>query len=215
MSAAQGTELVRYDAMCRAIAAAHEIDEVADIRDKARAIELYMAQRNNVEAEFKACEIRLRAERKLGQMLSQMEKPKGGRPSVNPSTDTRGLEKSLSQLGISYDQSSRWQKLAAIPQDDFEATFGNAERKPSTNGILREHAERVTAQPDETPVEPPRREPVRSEALWLWGRLLDFERNGLLEIEPCALFSNMLDHMQDTTRELAPRVIAWLERLPK
>jgi hypothetical protein len=35
------TQLVRYDAMCHAIAAAHEVDEVKDIRDKARAIEMY------------------------------------------------------------------------------------------------------------------------------------------------------------------------------
>ena len=31
-------ELVRYDAMCRAIDAAYEVDEVKDIRDKARAV---------------------------------------------------------------------------------------------------------------------------------------------------------------------------------
>ena len=30
------TELVRYDAMCRAIAEAHAIDEVKDIRDKGK-----------------------------------------------------------------------------------------------------------------------------------------------------------------------------------
>jgi hypothetical protein len=38
-----GTELVRYDAMCHAIAAAHAVDEVKDIRDKARAIEMIAA----------------------------------------------------------------------------------------------------------------------------------------------------------------------------
>jgi hypothetical protein len=33
------TELVKYDAMCRAIDAAYEVDEVKDIRDQARALE--------------------------------------------------------------------------------------------------------------------------------------------------------------------------------
>jgi hypothetical protein len=33
--------VVRYDAMCQAIAAAYEVDEVKEIRDQARAIEIY------------------------------------------------------------------------------------------------------------------------------------------------------------------------------
>ena len=60
MSAAQ---LVKYDAMCRAIDAAYHVDEVKDIRDKAVALETYARQAHNVEAERQACEIRLRAER--------------------------------------------------------------------------------------------------------------------------------------------------------
>jgi hypothetical protein len=38
------TELVRYDAMCRAIADAYEVDEVKEIRDKAVAMEAYFRQ---------------------------------------------------------------------------------------------------------------------------------------------------------------------------
>ena len=60
-------ELIRYDAMCRAIADAYEVDEVKDLRDKALAIEIYARQARNTEAERQACEIRLRAERKCGQ----------------------------------------------------------------------------------------------------------------------------------------------------
>ena len=50
-------ELVRYDAMCSAIAAAYEVDEVKDIRDKAIALEVYARQARNTEAERQACEI--------------------------------------------------------------------------------------------------------------------------------------------------------------
>jgi hypothetical protein len=72
-----GAELIRYDAMCQAIADAYEVDEVKDIRDKARAFEIYAQQARNVEAERRACEIRLRAERRCGQLLRQMAKAKG------------------------------------------------------------------------------------------------------------------------------------------
>jgi hypothetical protein len=59
--------LVRYDAMCTAIAAAYEVDEAKDLRYKARAIEVYTRRAQNTEAERQACEIRLRAERRAGQ----------------------------------------------------------------------------------------------------------------------------------------------------
>jgi hypothetical protein len=63
--------------MCSAIAAALEVDEVKEIRDKARAIEVYARQAPNTEAETKACEIQLRAERRCGQLLRDREMAKG------------------------------------------------------------------------------------------------------------------------------------------
>jgi|SRR6516225_4061392 hypothetical protein len=44
------------------------------------------------------------------------------------------LAGTLSDLGISRNQSSRWQKLASIPEE-FEQTFAGADR-PSTTRIL-------------------------------------------------------------------------------
>ena len=194
----EATQLVRYDAMCHAIAAAYSVDEVKDIRDKARAIEVYARQAKNTEAERQACEIRLRAERKAGQLLSEMEKAKGGDP--RPPPVAVGGPPTLADLGVSYNQSSQWQKLAAVPDDEFETAL-DAER-PTTNGIIAAHAE-----PRQTTVDP--------RALWLWGRLLDFEREGLLAADPNALTSTMLDHMQETTRRLAPCVREWLGRIGK
>src|SRR4051794_1952755 len=54
----QSSATVRYDRMCRAIVDAHKVDEVKDIRDKARAIEIYAQQALNIEAERQAGEIR-------------------------------------------------------------------------------------------------------------------------------------------------------------
>lgn len=190
--------LVRYDAMCRAIAAAYEVDEVKDIRDKAMALERYARQAKNFEAERQACEIRLRAERKVGQILHAMEKHKGGRPSETPST-TKGVS-TLADLGISEGQSHRWQKLAGVSDEDFERDL--AGDHPTTNGIIWAHAS-LGAKVDA----------VDPRALWLWGRLKDFERDGLLDLDPRDLFETMLPHMKETTRELAPLVAAWLREI--
>jgi hypothetical protein len=104
------SELVRYDAMCRAIEAAYRVDEVKDIRDKAVALEHYAAQARNVEAERQACEIRLRAERRAGKLLAEREKAKRG-----PDKNGRGSQRqtshdatpeTLGSLGITRDQFS-------------------------------------------------------------------------------------------------------------
>ena len=74
--------------------------------------------RTPTNEERRACEIRLRAERKAGQLLSKMEKAKGGQPYQ--SGGTMGSPKTLKALGVSPDQSSRWQALAGVPEEDFE-----------------------------------------------------------------------------------------------
>jgi hypothetical protein len=194
------TKLVKYDAMCRAIDAAYKVDEVKVIRDKAIALEHYTRLAHNVEAERQACEIRLRAERKAGKLLRTKAKAKGrlkrGKKlprSPHVTTET------LNDLGISKKQSSDWQKLADISEDDFERSLTETER-PTTAGIIGEHAE-------------PKVVPVASDALWLWGRLNDFERNGLLDKEPADVLETMVDHMKDSVHTLAPRVAAWLKRI--
>src|SRR5262245_14354237 len=156
-------ELIRYDAMCRAIDAAHAVDEVKDIRDKAVALEHYARQAQNTDAERRAAEIRLRAERKAGQLLSENEKAVGarGNPGGQGAKIVRSPEdtaQTLNDLGISKKQSSQWQKLGAMPQEEFDLAVGTSVKPPTTKGVLR------AAEPEE-----PRRA-VSDEAVWLWGR---------------------------------------------
>lgn len=192
MSTATLPELVRYDAMCRAITACNKVDKVKDIRDKAVALEAYAKQAQDTENERRACEIRLRAERKCGQLLSKTVK-RGKQPKGNALSP-------LKSVGVSKKQSSDWQKLAAVPEKQFEAALGDRTQKPTTNGII-------------TAAAAPKQKPVSSEALWLWGRLRDFERDGLLNRDPADVMSTMTDGMRDDVHTLAPRVSAWLRRI--
>jgi hypothetical protein len=128
-------ELVLYDAMRRAIDACLAVDEVKDIRDRAMALALYSKQAQNHEAERRAVEIRVRAERKAGELLLVMAKATGGKPYQEAYWSESPTSKTLAEMGISKDQSSEWQDLAKIPIERFEAELA-APEMPSTRGIV-------------------------------------------------------------------------------
>lgn len=196
--------LVRYDAMVHAIAECHSIDEVADLRNKARALEIYAKQAQNVDAERKACEIRLRAERKAGELLKALPRDQtaalngGSRQSRNGgATGKSAYASALEASGISPRTANRYQELAAVSRDQFEAHL-DGETKPTTNGILR--AANGSSRMDDG-------------ALWLWGRIRDFEREGRLDRNASDLFGAMTETMQADVRRVLPRLIDWLEEM--
>ena len=114
------TGLVKFDAAIHAIAKAKSVDEVKDIRDKAEAARVYAKQAGiSLKGQNMLAEIKIRAERKAGQILSTMP-GKGSRGGDRKSTDTMSVE-TLGDLGISEKQSSRWQAEATVPDETFEA----------------------------------------------------------------------------------------------
>jgi hypothetical protein len=193
--------LERYDTMCRAIDAAYKVDEVKPIRDKAIALETYARQAHNVEAERQACEIRLRAERKAGELSAKLEKAPGARTDKPRAIMDRGWTKAeqLKTAGVSPRQAKQWEKLAAVPESEFKQALADPTAKPTTNGIIRASL--------------PRKPSVHPDALWLWGRLRDFERDGLLAKTPADVLETMTPEMLDDTHTLAPRVAKWLAKI--
>ncbi len=121
-------KLVRYDAARRALAEAHRVDEVKSIRDKAVAMQAYAKQAKDTTLITQATEIRMRAERRAGELLLDMEKNRG---AVAGKTGRKGKpvldnKPTLADLGINKTQSSRWQKLAALPDEVFETKVEGA-----------------------------------------------------------------------------------------
>jgi hypothetical protein len=153
---AKKTELILYDKMVAAIDACHRVDEVKEIRDKAAALELYCRQAKDYENERKAARIRIRAERKAGELLAELERGKGypGGASQPRSEYRRAYE----EAGASHYQARRWQDLAAVPEKYFEEAL--ASRDFSTDGILREHAKK---KPREQPKPETKRERPKPE----------------------------------------------------
>jgi hypothetical protein len=123
-----GHQLVNYDAMCIAINAAYEIDEVKEIRDKATALELYMRQIGNTESEDRCYQIRMRAQRKAGEISKNLEKAQGARRDIATSPGNREKSKILADAGIPSQRASEWERLSEVSDDQFEAAFATNKR---------------------------------------------------------------------------------------
>ncbi|WP_395009789.1 hypothetical protein [Undibacterium sp.] len=146
------SNLVKYNAARYALSEAVKIDEVKDMRDKAEAMAAYARQAKDTEMVEWATEIKVRAERKAGQMLAEMEKNKG---AATRSHDSTALPKTLSELDISKNESSRWQKLATVNDTQFEEAIAAAKEvagQVTTAAMLR------AAKNNENPVATPKPE---------------------------------------------------------
>lgn len=123
------TALVRYEAARNALAEAHRVDEVKDIRDKAEAMAAYARQAKDSDLIKYATEIKVRAERRAGQMLRESAE-RGERATkesgINQHRVSNDATPTLTDIGITRDQSSRWQALAAMPDEHFETAVETA-----------------------------------------------------------------------------------------
>ena len=112
------TKLVRYEQARTALAEAHRVDEVKAIRDKAQALAAYARQAKDNDLIAWATEIKVRAERRAGELPAQVEHAIGAGREKFMSRDTRN-QQDLKERA-SPKTAPRWQQLAAIPEEQFE-----------------------------------------------------------------------------------------------
>ena len=125
----QKTGLIHFNRTRQDLQRAKTLDEVLTIRNA-------------------AAEIKIRAERRAGEMLRE-GKVKGDRAEttnrlhhsrtpINGSTST--VQPTLSEIGINYNQASRWQSIASIPAEKFEQTIREikkAGQEPTQSALLK------------------------------------------------------------------------------
>lgn len=142
------TALVKYDAACSALAAAKSVDEVKGLRDKAEAMRAYARQAKNRALEIDAAEIRMRAERRLGELIAAQKATfglnTGARGIGTSAVPKENRTPTLADAGIDKKLSSRAQKMAAVPAEKFEGMLGEwrvrvqEENERVTTTLLRE-----------------------------------------------------------------------------
>lgn len=132
-----GISLVRYDAACKALADAKAVDEVKKIRDVAEAMRAYARQAKNKQLEVDSAEIRIRAERRVGELIAA-QKESGGlqHGGDRKSRDASGPLKpiTLDEAGIDKHLADRARKLAAVPEEKFEAMLGEWHERVQQEG---------------------------------------------------------------------------------
>jgi phage N-6-adenine-methyltransferase len=127
--------LVKYNAARKALAEAHRVDEARQIRDEAAQWKAYALQAKDRQLIAFATGIRLRAERRVGQLMQAQRETvglcKGGGTGANQYR-AAGLGKNpaakltLAEAGIDKNLAHRARKLSKLDDDAFEATVTEA-----------------------------------------------------------------------------------------
>jgi hypothetical protein len=128
--------MVRLSKAEQALAEAGDIVDILELRTKAKAVEVIAIAENLGEIAQQAKIFQIRAERKAGAWLTDHIKP--GRPTGEETVKLEDLE-------ISYNDSSRWQLMAKVPDAKFVAWVDErlSRGQEITSGGLRMYAKNL------------------------------------------------------------------------
>lgn len=132
--------LARLNKARQELAQLTRIDEIKEIRDKAEALRSYAKQAGeSLEMQNDCAEIKIRAERRAGELLKQNGRKKGETNKKIMCHDGT-LSPTLKELCIDPKQSMRWQVIAGIPERVFEGHIESTRARAAeltTAGVLK------------------------------------------------------------------------------
>lgn len=159
-------------------------------------------------AQAHATFIRARAEMRLAEEYDAAQE-RGevaghGRSKVEPANVT-----TVADLGLRRDEIFEARKMR------------DAERE--SPGLIRRSLDAMIERGDEPTraalkrevIDRPQPTRMNQSALWLWGRVKDFERMGVLTASPGYLVSEMTDPMRADMRQFVPQVRAFLQQMER
>jgi N6-adenosine-specific RNA methylase IME4 len=120
-----GATITRYDAARQALAEARSFDEVLDIRDKAEAVRAYARMAKDQQLELDAAEIRIRAIRRIGEMIATQPKATGARQPGTCRGTTRVVDcpASYNELGIDKHLAAEARVVASLSEAQFDQSL--------------------------------------------------------------------------------------------
>lgn len=138
-------ELVLLGRARKAIVEAQSIDEIRHIRDNAQLATAYVKKaRLSKEIVFQASAVKLQAERRLGQMLGDIQLANSAPGNQHTGRVDRSDNQTgpirLRDLGLSKSESSQAQRMASLPETAFGeylSQCADAGREPTAAGLLR------------------------------------------------------------------------------
>lgn len=107
------------------------VEDAKNVRDMAQAIRHYAKQqKDGHELQNSAAEVKIRAERRMGELLAEMPKNEGQlKQGPQLQSATAGVPPTLADLGIEKTLSFRCQQIAQLPADKFESHIRDTIRK--------------------------------------------------------------------------------------
>ncbi len=176
----------------------------ARIATAKRAHDSILAEAHRVQAN--ATFMRARAEMRLAEEYDAAQDRGEVAKAGNPNSSRQEELVSAPDLGLSHKDIHEARRLRDAEQSDpgiIRRTLdGMIERgeEPTRAALKREVIDRPAPQKMMDP-----------KALWVWGRLKDFEREGILSSDPAHLLSEMTDPMRADVRRLLPLVRGFIE----
>lgn len=149
------SSLAHLDRAKAEIALAEDVEEVKDLRDKAEALRIYQKQAGaGLEIQNRCAEIKIRAERRAGELLAEVPRSTAGRRVKNSTHAGGNFATTLKEHGIPPTTAERWQEIASIDEDTFEAEIAKTkgEKKELTSSQMVRKAKSVRRSKEKTSV---------------------------------------------------------------
>lgn len=139
-----------YEAAKQALAECTRVDECKDWADKAAALASYARQRDDHTLLNLAQRIQARAMRRIGELSSELElAPRGGAGGSKLSSG--GKIETLKAAGISTTTAHRAERVASIPEEEFEGAL-SSHTPPTVTALAERGTVHRPLEPHASPV---------------------------------------------------------------